>query len=218
VTKESRYNLIFLGVLLAVMVPGAVVVFRKKMEPVSRPMFEPDPVVRGIAYMSRLPVPPGKHLMEPTHTSAWVEQVARQHAGESGDSVLVVPHDVNGLPLMSHDKSFQVLAVRRDAAKVTVWVLFWHDEPAGGAGAWRAEPGGISGTVAASGTLAIPGLVRDELGEHEIFRPPKTALLQEIAVPETGRPAAQLQVVLKSGGGDSARIPQIAATGPSAGG
>src|SRR5439155_25260156 len=77
-TKESRYNLIFLAVLLALMLPGAVILFRKKLEPTLRPMSEPDPVPRTIAYVSNGTVPPGMRRVEPPHLAEWVDQVARE--------------------------------------------------------------------------------------------------------------------------------------------
>ena len=52
-TKESRLNLIFLTVLLVVLTPGAVILFRKKLEPTVRPMYLPDPVPRAVAYLAK---------------------------------------------------------------------------------------------------------------------------------------------------------------------
>src|SRR5436190_484811 len=107
-TKESRYNLIFLAMLLAVLAPGAVILFRKKLEPVAR-------------------------------------------AGDLGH----------------------------------VWVLIWDgglDKPdtrwtAGAVG--ETEPVSLVKTW----STALPGLVRDELGENAMLMPPKGLTLIELSIP-----------------------------------
>ena len=95
--KDSKYNLIFLVILLAVMVPGAVMLFRKKLEPTARPMYLPDPVRQTLVYISPYETPPGMTRSSPPHTRDWVTQNAVELAGPG----LVQPRDEMALPVMS---------------------------------------------------------------------------------------------------------------------
>ena len=164
-TRESRNNLIFLAILLALLTPGAVILFRKKLQPTLRPMSEPDPVPRTIAYMSPQETPPGMTRVEPPHLAEWKATLLPASSRERG----VRPRDARGLPLMSQKKTFEVLCVESQS----VWVILWNAPP-DGTPAW--ETGGVEH----SESVAIPSLVRDELGEAGVLAPPKTVIVQSI--------------------------------------
>src|SRR5688572_33317835 len=53
-TRETRSNLIFLGIFLAISLPGAVILVKKKMRPgaAPAPLSRPDPVRRQLPYMA----------------------------------------------------------------------------------------------------------------------------------------------------------------------
>ena len=59
-TRETRNNLVFLVVVVAMLAPGAVILFKKKMQPTLKPMHLPHAVQRQVAYLSPLETPPGK--------------------------------------------------------------------------------------------------------------------------------------------------------------
>ena len=58
-TRETRANLIFLVVILALVTPGGVILFHRKLAPTIKPMGMPEAVSQEIAYLSPLETPPG---------------------------------------------------------------------------------------------------------------------------------------------------------------
>ena len=209
-TKESRYNLIFLTVLLALLLPGAVILFRKKLEPTVRPMSEPDPVPRAIAYMSTGTVPPGMRRVEPPHVAKWVESVAREQIAKDrhDGQTLIRPRDEYDLPLMSQNRSFQVIALRQGGADWVAWVLFWNGKPASGEGSWTTATSGGAAAIEDSKVFILPRLIRDELGESGIIVPPKAVLMQKIVLPLHKGLFPTLTVKLENGTIDSATFVQ----------
>src|SRR5688572_4295663 len=172
-SRETRLNLIVLAILLAVLMPGGVILSRKKLRPTIRPMFMPHAVQREVAYMSPLETPPGKKRIEPPHTAKWIESLVRDRIG--GDRRLVRPTDVDGLPLMSDKRTFQVLATDASAEAFHVWIIRWQPSERRSQ-AWLLEPAeaGERGRVAQSETVPVPQIVREELGETGVTRPPQT--------------------------------------------
>lgn len=74
-TAETRANLIVLGLVLVLMAPGAVIMFKKKAQPGERPIGSPDPVRRTTAYMDRFPAESVERLA-PLRTLEWVSVLA----------------------------------------------------------------------------------------------------------------------------------------------
>jgi hypothetical protein len=169
VNRETRYNLIFLGVLVAVLLPGAVILFRKKLEPTVRPMYLPDPVMTEVAYLAPEPTPPGKRRVEPHHTKSWVQRIARERGIDD------ISRDAEGLPVVAQDKSFQLLAIVRDGELTRVTVLAWHSAD----GKWKLD--GKEPDHERTEELEIPPLVRGELGEYGVVVPPKKVVVHELA-------------------------------------
>src|SRR4051794_39962704 len=107
--RETRANLIFLGVFLMVSIPGAVVLFRKKLDPASPPMFMPDFVRRRLPYMASQQSPQQVVRYVPELTGNWVTEITRERAG--GSAVLTVGRQQQ--PLVSDDHLIQVAAMQQ---------------------------------------------------------------------------------------------------------
>ena len=83
-TRETRANLVFLALFLAVCLPGAVILFKKKMQPGAVPLGMPDFVRRRLPYLVPLPTPDDQVIrVIPPQTGAWVSELsrAREEAG-----------------------------------------------------------------------------------------------------------------------------------------
>src|SRR6266700_2379261 len=100
--RETRANLIFLTIFLSVTIPGAVVLFKKKLDPSAPPMFMPDFVRRRLPYMASQQSPGQVVRFVPELTGQWVSEINREHAG--GLAVLMVGRQ----PLVSDDHVVQV--------------------------------------------------------------------------------------------------------------
>jgi hypothetical protein len=70
VRRETRVNLIFLVAFLALSLPGAVILFRKKLDPGAPRMDQPDMMVTRLPYMAPLPAPTGVKWVVPDRTRA----------------------------------------------------------------------------------------------------------------------------------------------------
>ena len=203
VNKETRYNLIFIVLLFAMMLPGAVILFRKKMQPAARPMFEPDPVRKSLAYISPQELPPGMTRVVPPHVREWTTSLMVDRAGAVADR----PRDADGMPLMSDRRMFEVLGIATRAdGRARVWALWWTAAPKDFQ--WVVTSSGKSSdvNVARSENLAVPPLVRDELGEAGVLQPPKSVALQELDLSAAPSPPWQLLAKQQNRTIDSADI------------
>src|SRR4051812_2971504 len=81
-TKETRANLIFLIIFLGISIPGAVILFMKKSDPLAGRMALPDSVRRRVPYMTPINAPDGALTRYiPPLTGQWVSRLAREQAG-----------------------------------------------------------------------------------------------------------------------------------------
>ena len=171
-TRETRANLIFLAVILALLTPGAVILFRKKLAPTLKPMRMPEGVPTEIAYLSPLETPPGRKRVEPPHTAKWVESLVQDHASRSPK--VSRPTGLDGLPMVSERKSFEVVAVEPGNETTRLWLILWKANGDDDAGKWvfRSERADLEVTAEPAVPIAVPPLVREELGELGVTRPP----------------------------------------------
>src|SRR4051812_3513672 len=154
------------------MIPGGMMLFRKKLAPTVRPGYVPEQAPRAIAYMSPLDTPPGAARVEPVETRKWIASLVDDRAGEGA----IRPRGTDGLPLISARRSFEVAAVRGQ----DVWVIVWSGPTPG----WESEV-----EVVESTKVDVPVLVRDELGENWVLKPPKTVVWEHL---RSAKPRARL--------------------------
>jgi hypothetical protein len=173
-TRETRFNLIFLAILLAVLLPGAVMLFRRKLEPTVRPMYLPDPVRQSLAYMSPDETPPGMTRVAPPHAAEWMAGIVRDLIGAEA----VRPRDEQGLPLTSRPwRWFEVVAYRQAGERVEVVVALWRPPQSEGKWTIADEPA----TIDAWRHVELPRLVREELGANGVLIPPKSIWVGRIS-------------------------------------
>ena len=119
-TRETRANLIFLAIFLAISVPGAVMLVKKKTEPGAPPMSMPDYVRQRLPYMAPQRTSDSVMRVVPELTGEWVEQVNREQGG--GARVMMNGH----VPLISDDRTVQVVSITKEKA----FLLLWEEEAA----------------------------------------------------------------------------------------
>ena len=176
-TRETRLNLIVLAIILAVLTPGGVMLFRKKLQPTVKPMFMPHAVQREVAYLSPLDTPPGKRRVEPPVTARWVEAIVRERIGATTDGRTILrPTDRDGLPLASYKRTFQIVAAEQFEGQLRLWVMTWDREPLKNE-RWSVRVDGVERPieVVESRAMLIPPMVREELGETGVTLPPHEA-------------------------------------------
>lgn len=72
-TRETRYNLIFLCVLIPLLIPGGIILFRAKLDPEARVMFKPDTARRDSVYINYDDSRPAGSRVVPPITGQWVQ-------------------------------------------------------------------------------------------------------------------------------------------------
>jgi hypothetical protein len=165
-TKEAKSNFIVLAVIVAIMLPGAVILFRKKLEPTARRMYMPDPVISSTAWCDPIP-PEGLKRIVPAKSAAWFAGEARraygvvEPAGWAGDR----PD-----PVMSTGRWVQMISVEGDLVRVAIW-----DERATGANLTAA-----GGEVVRSEAVPMPKDVRHDLQDVGFVLPPERVLFAEV--------------------------------------
>jgi hypothetical protein len=161
--RETRANLIFLAIFLAISLPGAVMLVKKKSEPGAPAMSMPDYVRQRLPYMAPQRTPDSVIRVVPELTGRWVDAVNREQGG--GPAVLMNGH----VPLISDDRAVQVVSI----SKERVFLLIW-DEGATVEKVWADMDGTrIDGQVQAMRKPVLPEAVRKELMYGGVIRPPR---------------------------------------------
>src|SRR5688500_9795408 len=101
-TRENRANLLFLSLFLGISLPGAVILFKKKLDPAAPAMSLPDPVKRRLPYMFPRPVSTEVTRYVPKLSGEWVSKINTERGGEPN-----VLSTRDRLPLLSADRRFQ---------------------------------------------------------------------------------------------------------------
>jgi hypothetical protein len=130
VKRETRLNLLFLVGFLILSLPGAVILFKKKLDPSAPPLYRPDPIRHQIAYMAPVPdiaetrrvVPPGIHR--------WIAGLIALRA-PGATAILPIGRQGTFSPAISDDRRFEVVAYERTTAATTVYLLTWESAEAG---------------------------------------------------------------------------------------
>src|SRR5690242_16988642 len=112
--RETRANLLFLVIFLIVSVPGAVILFKKKMDPAAPPLFMPDYVKTKLPYMAPQRTPDSVVRYVPELTGQWVQQLTKAHGITS---VLMRGH----VPVESDDRIVQLIDLNRDQLALLIW-------------------------------------------------------------------------------------------------
>ena len=185
--RETRFNLIFLIVFILVALPGAVILFRKKMDPTAHRLDQPDPVLHRLPYMVPPPAPPDIKWIVPDKTQAWVESLTAPAPTLSSG-----PPGPQWEPVISPDHLLQVLSVAPAPVETAIVLLFWTDMGAG-----SPAPELFSVTVDKTGkarvaevkSVELPREVRRELVMGGFVRPPQSVMVLTVVVqglPESG--------------------------------
>jgi hypothetical protein len=166
--RETRANLIFLTAFLALTLPGAVILFKKKLDPRAPAMFMPDYVRRRLPYMApQLSLAEQVVRFVPDLTGQWVTQLNRDH-GDGGAQVLMHGHQA----ITTDDHLIQVASI----APTRINLIAWDDRY----GADRQQYSisitsgakTIAGQVRSAEKFPLPPDIKRELMDAGVIRPP----------------------------------------------
>jgi hypothetical protein len=169
--RETRVNLIFLAVFLAISLPGAVILVRKKLQPGAPRMDQPDVIVTRLPYMTPLPQPPGVKWIVPDQTRAWLEQVTKDRTGKAG-VLSAAPPGPQWEPVISQDHLIQVMAVWPEGSSTRLSLLVWNGQIEALIPRFMVTIDGASARVVGVHEIPLPENVRRELVKLDYVRPP----------------------------------------------
>lgn len=189
-TRETRLNLWFLGIFLVITLPGAVILFIKKLDPGASRMDTPDAVLMQLPYMAPVTAPPGTRWMVPPKTRQWLADLTQQKTG--GPLASSVTEGPEWEPLISNDHLLQLMSHRRGGQKSEIdSLLLWTDRftPTAQQMKFRIGVPGQSqtfeGNVTSVEEVSIPPDVRKELVQLGFDHPPSRVLWIEAAAPDS---------------------------------
>ena len=170
--RDTRANLLFLLIFLGLILPGAVIVFKKRLNGTAPPLGMPDFVRKRLPYMVPLPTPDDQVLrVVPPLTGEWVSQLARERAG--GAEVLTR----GPVPITSSDRIVQMVAMRDEAAAGTaVYLLAWEGGYGEEAARYRVtatvgDGEAVTGRVVSATAIPMPTPVKRELMDGGYIKP-----------------------------------------------
>ncbi|MCX5659452.1 MAG: hypothetical protein NTW19_06980 [Planctomycetota bacterium] len=202
--RETRANLIFISLLLAVMIPPAYITIKKKLDPDARRMGAPDVVPHQAAYIDYNMQRPGIERIAPPKTCAWVAELAdKRWRGASGDSIHPEQRR-EGLPSEKH--TFEVAAVEATGEGVKrIGLIAWDPEMSINPTYCKFMVGENPMKVTSFDQIGIPPDVRHELQKFGFVNPPKLVGWYELGPEAAGVAAVR---------GDSLRVVFITPRGP----
>jgi hypothetical protein len=191
VTKETRANLLFLAIFLAISLPGGVILFKKKLDPSLPPSYMPERTRQALPYNSPEEAPDLKRYV-PDKTGTWVTSLARQHGYAD---VLIRDR----LPVMLGERRWQLIGTHSDNNGTRADLLQWGSEQPGSTAEWSAtqDQTDVQGKVDASQPLAIPEPVRKELVYGGYPKPPKEATWVSVLFPGLTSPKPGTMIHLR---------------------
>ena len=174
-TRENRLNVIFLVAFLVISLPGAAILFLKKLDPEARLMYMPSSVRKSIGYMVPQVTAPDVVRSYPPVTMAWVERQAIRFTGN-------MPHRIEEAggrlrPLISQDRLVELLAVEPDTRIVSL--LIWQPVDTDSAVS--------EGEILAVERVSLPTEVVKDLLAEGYTRPPKAATLVRLRYPPSAK-------------------------------
>lgn len=195
--RDTKLNLLFLGLFLAISLPGAVILFRKKLNPQSRPIFMSDEVDRRVPYMFSAQTPPGYRRVIPPRTQAWLTDIVRQKTGQPQVASQVDARG-NPQPILSEDHQLQLVA--SDAKSDTIALIWWNPAVQADRVAVRLAIDNRPQTSSISQTqnLELPQDVRLELLNLGLLKVPKTVTWVQLKLTVIAADSQLLEVELQA--------------------
>jgi len=190
VRRETRINLIFLTAFVIFALPGAVILFRKKLDPSAHRLDQPDPVVSRLPYMSPLPAPPGVKWVVPDRTQAWVRSLTAPVP-----TLSAAPPGPQWEAVISPDHFLQVLTLQQTDSGNDLTMLFWRDIPDPRDSDFTVTVDGQMSNVTRVKSTPVPAEVRHELVMAGFVRPPKDVTILKVKLPPQSHDPRRLELV-----------------------
>ncbi|MCO6436294.1 MAG: hypothetical protein J5J06_04315 [Phycisphaerae bacterium] len=173
-TRETRYNLVFLVVICVLSAPGAIILFRKKMDPNAPAMYLPKPVRQTMAAVDPRPAPDSVHRVLGPLQREWIAGLDWSWAFPGSREEKPHPTEV------SQKRTFQLGFLDWSDHGLRVGLVGWAAAATDRSVLERlqfriASPNrgdGADGRLTASQRIEVPVQVRHELQDNGYILPP----------------------------------------------
>jgi hypothetical protein len=197
VKRETRINLLFLALFLAISLPGAVILFKKKLDPGAARMDQPDAIVGQLPYMAPVPAPPGIKWIVPPRTRLWLAGLNRGFG--HGDNLLSATDDPQRWqPVISGDHLIQVVSVSHSGAGVRPSVLVWDPSLESEAPDYsftaNVDGQSVPARIQSCQPVTVPDEIKRELMSLNLIRPPAKVTWIDVLVERTDPKSESLQL------------------------
>ena len=210
VTRETRINLWFLAIFLVISLPGAVILFIKKLDPSAPRMDEPDAVLTRLPYMTPAPSLSKVRWMVPPVTYRWLTELTQKKTG--GTMASALPPGPEWEPVISADHRVQVMSTSTRNGMTHLALAVWDSPSADDASrvklAFQVSGHDVPIEIVQTDSVEIPGPVRHELVSLGYSHPPARIEWIDCDAKGTIEPGAQA-VLTCTGAAPSAAQSQV---------
>lgn len=176
--SETRANWIFLGLFMLVMAPGLAILTIKAYRKGNAAGMNPPAPHTAAAYNDTNPQNPALPRLVPPITKGFVESIAQRVQGLEPELRRVTADD--GSPVMSDQRSLELISTGADAKSRFVALIGWHRRfaPLPSLYSFTAvrEDGESAPTLSAYEQLNLPIEARKELQQYGYTIPPDSVL------------------------------------------
>ena len=187
-TREAKFNLVFLVALLALSLPGMIILTRKALNGTGGLNASPPDVAISTPYLHPVGVAPGVTRSAPPLTLAWVDEVAESATGRPALRLSAAGN--RPVPIIGEAFRLELLDANPDSRATpnapagTVTLLAWqHAADAPPAEDFVVSVDGEPAVVLALEPREVPQKVLKELQAYGYPRPPATAVVLTLALP-----------------------------------
>lgn len=179
--RETRINLLFGVIIIAIMAPGAYRLFKKKLDPAAPPMYLPEPVRRSAVYFDPNDAPLSKRTI-PRQTAGWIDDLLAERLGTNAGMLLVDTGNEKS-PVLSESRRWQ-LAQLQDRPDGRVGMLIgFADELPTSSGATSITLDDQPVTIRSFEVIEVPRVLHRELRDAGFVQPPRTIRMVQIDLP-----------------------------------
>lgn len=196
--RETRINLIFLALFIALIAPGAVILVRKKLQPSASRMDMPDPVRRQLPYMAPQATPPEVIRFIPPRTSVWLHEVIRRRTGLG--TMLLRERQ----PVMSSDRRLQLVGVASHQTGTQAHLLVWTPQLLDSRPKVSVDGQPLGSEQVSTAREPIPEEIRREWVSMGFVKPPGEVGWMSVQLTATG--SGELRVGWNGGGSSTVNV------------
>ena len=181
--RETRINLLFGVIIIAIMAPGAYRLFMKKLDPAAPPMYLPEPVRRSAVYFDPNEAPPQFKRTIPRQTAGWIDDLLAERSGMTG-GMMLIDAGTEKSPILSQSRLWQLARTEKRSGTRVGALIGFADALPRTIDETHIALDGRPVTIRSFEVIDVPSVLHRELRDAGFVQPPRTIRLVLIDLPE----------------------------------